>query len=169
MIWKWIGAMLVIAGCGAVGFSVASNHRKTEAGLRHLKEALAYMESELSYRLTPLPDLCRLAGSEMKGMIGRAFLQFAGELDSQISPNVSACVNGMLCRIELPGAVQEGFRQLGTSMGRFDLEGQLKGLELVQEYCDRELEKMSQNRDERLRSYQTLGLCAGAALAILFV
>jgi len=28
---------------------------------------------------------------------------------------------------------------------------------------------MSKDRDVRLRSYQTLGLCAGAALAILFV
>ena len=34
---------------------------------------------------------------------------------------------------------------------------------------DRELEVMGRNQEERLRSYQTLGLCAGAALAILFV
>ena len=33
----------------------------------------------------------------------------------------------------------------------------------------RELEKMSTDRDQRIRGYQTLGVCAGAALAILFV
>ena len=169
MIGKWIGAILVIAGCGGAGFSVASNHRKTESGLRKLVEALAYMESELSFRLTPLPDLCRLTGIAHKNAVGRALLQLAQELESQISPDVSACVYGMLCKAELPKPVQEGFRLLGTSLGRFDLEGQVKGLQQVQDYCRRELENMSQNREARLRSYQTLGLCAGAALAILFI
>ena len=42
-------------------------------------------------------------------------------------------------------------------------------MEIVRNYCDRELESLGKNGEERLRSYQTLGLCAGAALAILFV
>ena len=169
MIEKWIGAMLVIAGCGGAGFSVASNHRKTEAGLRQLLDALSYMERELTFRLTPLPDLCRLTGTAYKNVVGRAFLELSKDLESQISPDVGICVTRMLSRIELPNSVRDGIRQLGTSLGRFDLDGQLKGLKQVQDYCRRELETMSQNREERLRSYQTLGLCAGAALAILFV
>ena len=169
MIGKWIGAMLVVAGCGAVGFSVASGHRRTEAGLRQLMDALAYMESELSFRLTPLPDLCRLTGKAQKNGVGQALLTLAQELESQISPDVNACVHGMLCKVELPKPVQEAFCQLGTSLGRFDLDGQLKGLGQVQDFCRRELENLSLHREERLRSYQTLGLCAGAALAILFI
>ena len=31
------------------------------------------------------------------------------------------------------------------------------------------LSRLETNRENRLRSYQTLGLCAGAALAILFL
>ena len=169
MIGKWIGALLVIGGCGAVGFSAASSHRKTEAGLRQLLDALCYMESELSFRLTPLPDLCHFVGELQKSAVGQAFLSLASALENQISPDVNTCVHGMLSQAELPKAVQEGFRQLGMGLGRFDMDGQIKGIRQVQEYCERELETMSQNRDERLRSYQTLGLCAGAALAILFV
>ena len=58
---------------------------------------------------------------------------------------------------------------LGTSLGRFDLTGQLNGLEQVRSHCRRELEALAGNRDQRVRGYQTLGICAGAALAILFV
>jgi hypothetical protein len=39
----------------------------------------------------------------------------------------------------------------------------------VQEFCQREMEILSTNRANRLRSYQTLGLCAGAAMVILFI
>ena len=169
MIWKWVGAMLVIGGCGAVGFSVASHHRKTETGLRQLVEALSYMESELSFRLTPLPDLCRMVGSVQNNQIEQGFLMLSKALERQISPDVGACVSDMLCQQEYPKAVEEGYRLLGRSLGKFSLDGQVKALEQVQAYCIKELESMSQNRDERLRSYQTLGLCAGAALAILFV
>ena len=169
MIGKWIGALLIVAGCGAVGFSVASNHRRTEAGLRQLLDALMYMESELNFRLTPLPDLCRLTGVSQKNGVGEAFLQLSQAMENRHSPDVTLCVQKMMSEVELPKLVQEGFQLLGTSLGRFDLEGQVKGIHQVQDYCRRELETMGKNREERLRSYQTLGLCAGAALAILFV
>lgn len=169
MIGKWIGALLIVAGCGAVGFSVASNHRRTEAGLRQLLDALMYMESELNYRLTPLPDLCRSTGNANTHKVGQAFIKLSTALNNQSSAHVSSCVEKILLEVDLPKLVQEGFRLLGTSLGRFDLEGQVKGIQQVQDYCRRELETMGKNREERLRSYQTLGLCAGAALAILFV
>ena len=78
-------------------------------------------------------------------------------------------MNNSLQEGELPKRVREGFRLLGQNLGRFDLQGQLKGMETVRNYCDLELESLGKNREERMRSYQTLGLCAGAALAILFV
>ena len=59
------------------------------------------------------------------------------------------------------------FRNLGSSLGRFDLSGQLKGLQSVRGECLRELESLEKNQPERLKSYQTLGMCAGAALVII--
>ena len=66
-------------------------------------------------------------------------------------------------------SLRRPLRLLGQTLGRFDLPGQLKGIKAVQESCRRELARLERNRDARLRSYQTLGLCAGAALVILLV
>lgn len=169
MMWKWLGAMLVIAGCGSVGFVMAWAYKREERLLRNFKSALDFMTCELHYRLTPLPDLCRLAGSNQKNPVGETLLNLSNELEQQILPDVEYCMNLVLKHTELPKHVDAGFRLLGKNLGRFDLQGQLKGMEMVRDYCDRELETMGKNREERLRSYQTLGLCAGAALAILFV
>ena len=166
---KWIGAMLLIAGCGTVGFSMAWSHMREERLLRNLKSALDFMACELQYRLTPLPELCRMVSMEQKNPVGQVFLELSRELESQIQPDVAYCMNNCLEKAELPERLKEGLRLLGQNLGRFDLEGQLKGIEMVRSYCNRELEIMGKNRDERLRGYQTLGLCAGAALAILFV
>lgn len=168
--YKWIGAALIILGCGGFGFSFAMLHRREEAALRQLMGALDFMECELQYRLTPLPELCHQAASQSTGLIRGILERFALELDSQLSPDVGRCmVTAMAAAEAIPGKTQQCLLQLGNSLGRFDLDGQIKGLEAVRGECRRNLENLALNRDARLRSYQTLGLCAGAALAILFI
>ncbi len=60
-------------------------------------------------------------------------------------------------------------RTLSYSLGKFDLEGQLQGLEAAKADCQRRLQNMEQGKESRLRSYRALGLCGGAALAILLL
>lgn len=170
MSYKVLGALLVIAGCGGFGFALAANHRREERTLRQLVNVLDFMECELQYHLTPLPELCRQAGRESSGVIRGVMLALARELEDQISPDVASCMLAALSKTgEIPKLTYRCLRALGQSLGRFDLTGQLRGLEAVRATCRKELEDLAKNRDVRLRSYQTLGLCAGAALAILFI
>ena len=170
MIYKWLGALLVIGACGSFGFKLVATHKYEERTLRQLLATLDYMTCELRYRLTPLPVLCRQAAHEAKGVIADLLEILAGELEDQVSPDVNCC---MLSAIEktkgLPEYVIQNLILLGKSLGKFDLEGQLLGLEGVRHSCRCVLDELTRNRDNRLRSYQTLALCAGAAIAILFV
>jgi stage III sporulation protein AB len=70
---------------------------------------------------------------------------------------------------ELPVRIKSILSQLGYSLGRYDLEGQLQGIRIVRRRTEESLSHIRKNRDERLRSYQTLGICAGAALAVILV
>ena len=65
--------------------------------------------------------------------------------------------------------VKELLMSLGQSLGRFDLEGQLKGLAFVQEQCRNTLICLKSEQATRNRSFRVLGLCAGIALAILLI
>lgn len=169
MRYKWIGAILVIVGCGGFGFSMAAGHRKEEKLLRQLISVLQYMESELQYRLTPLPELCRQAGNEVNGLLHDIMLNLAREMDWQVSPDACSCMTAALRKShDIPVSLRKQLLQLGHSLGRFDLPGQLRGIQSVRVSCEETLKRLGRNRDSRLRSYQTLGLCAGAALAILF-
>lgn len=167
---KIIGAFLIIAGCGGVGFSMAAAHRREEKSLRQLIGALDYMGCELQYHLTPLPELCRSAAAEAGGSVSQVLLCLASELENQIAPDAASCMNAALAKTpKLTHRVRKSFARLGTSLGRFDLPGQLKGLDSVRQMCRQDLEELSKDRDLRLRNYQTLGLCAGSALAVLFL
>lgn len=170
MTYKWMGAILILASCGGFGFSLAAQHLREEKTLRQLLSALDFMGCELQYRMTPLPELCHQTGEAVKGAVGQAFHALAREMEHQVSADVESCMNAALASLpDLPGHARNGLATLGQTLGRFDLEGQLKGLEAVRLDCRGKLKALTENKEPRLRSYQTLGLCTGAALAILFI
>lgn len=170
MNYKMIGAVCVVAACGGCGFLFAAQYIQRVRLLRQLIAALDYMECELQYRNTALPELCDQTAQQCQGKIKTLFLTLSDELEAQISPNVALCMDITLKRCsDLPEQIKEMCTVLGRSLGKFDLHGQLKGLEATRSECREKLEMLLHNKDARIRSYQTLGLCAGAALAILFV
>ncbi len=167
---KIVGAAMILAACGWVGFAMAAAYRREERSLQQLIQALEHMKSELSYTMPPLPELCKSAAAGCSGLIASVLQALATELDMQLAPQAEACMQNALEKASnVPDSVREKLLQIGKSLGRFDLRGQLSGLEAAQELCRRDLEGLHSHREERIRSYQTLGLCAGAALVILFI
>lgn len=170
MSYKWIGAIFILTGCGGFGLSMVCQQRHQEKLLGQFLEVVNFMAWELSYHLTPLPELCRQAAGEVGGSLRGVLLSLCRELDTKASPEVSGCMKKALAdHRELTGPVRRLLFQLGRTLGRFDLPGQLQGLEALAASCRREQQKQQKNREDKLRSCQTLCLCAGAALVILFM
>ena len=170
MLIKIIGALLILVGCGSIGFRIAASQRKEERVMDMLCKCLDFMECELQYNLTPLPQLCRITAGQADGILRKVLHTLATELDNQISPDVESCVSATLGKCaELPQQAAVCLAELGKTMGRFDVDGQIKGLESVRQMCRRQLQALRDNKETRWRSYQTLGLCAGASIVILFI
>ncbi len=167
---RLIGAAMILAACGGMGFSMASAHKQKERMLRQLITAVQFMGCELTYRHTALPHLMVMCARQTTGQISQVFSSLAGELEQQLSPDAAYCMATVLATQQnMPVVVKEKLELLGQSLGRFDLNGQISGLETVDQLCQRELDGLLLNRDARIRSYATLGLCAGVALVILFI
>ena len=167
---KWIGAVLIIIACGGFSLMLAASYKKEERTLKSFICALDFMECELQYRMSALPDLCRQTAGVCEGVLRQIFAMLANELEDQISPDVNQCMQTVLAKSgNIPTQTKESLELFGENLGRFDLNGQLKGLEAVRQECRMKLNRLSGNKETHLRSYQTLGLCAGAALVILLM
>lgn len=170
MIAKYLGALLVVFGCTGFGFLLALSRRREEQLLQQLYNVLVFMESELTYRLTPLPDLCIAATRPAGTVLGQVLLQLAEQLQQQNAGDVALCMESVLSSYpELPRSSSHVLRQLGESLGIFDLSGQLRGLQLCQETCKNTLRSIRQHIQEQAKCYRLLGGCAGAALVILLL
>lgn len=167
---KVIGAAMIVLGCGSVGFKMAAGYLREERFLKQLITVLDFMECELQYRLTPLPELCKLAASQCSGSLSALFMTLKEELEAQISPDVERCMSAAIsAHKDLPGISQSILEMFGRTLGRFDLKGQLKGISDIRSECQINLDRLVDHKDNRLRSYRTLAICAGAALAILLI
>jgi stage III sporulation protein AB len=165
---KLMGALMILIGCGGYGMLMAMTHRREVTALHQLVRAMDGMICELEYRLTPLPELCRHGALQVTGSVGTCILALADALDSNLSPDVAVCTTHALKATPgLPKYVSAQIQALGQGLGRFDLPGQLTVLEQCKQACQGQLEVLEHHQTQRLRSYQTLGFCAGAALAIL--
>ncbi len=167
---KIIGAILITIGCGCVGVLITSAYRNQLQVLRQFIMILELIECELQYRQSNLPELCRIAAQNSTGIIKRIFASLADELDKQISPNVEKCMAAVLQRTDsIQKYTNEVFLLLGQSLGRFDLDGQIKGIKIVKSESERILNTHINNQEIRIRCCQTLSICAGAAIAILLI
>lgn len=170
MILKIFGCLLIITGCGIFGSLIAASYRRETSTLQQLLKALEYISCELQCRRTPLPELSQQASALSTGPISQFFYTLSMNLNRQIVPDARKCVDDILKEMDkIPDLTREELHELGYTLGIFDLEGQLNTLAIS---CDRIKEKLDhrmQEQNTRLRSYQTLALCAGAAISILLI
>lgn len=164
-----LGATLLILGCGGLGFSISASYKSEIHILKQLLSALDTVSCELQYRLSSLSRLSIVASENTSGCLRLVFLRFAEELDSQVSPDAECCMHSAISGVGLPSNVRTLLGTLGRSLGKFDVVGQLKGIENVQLEIKHILSTRTDKLEIRLRGYQTLGLCAGAAIAILLI
>ncbi len=167
---KVMGALLIVLGCSGVGFSMCRRFRALERSLGELCKCLKWMTWELKSRMPPLSALCRGAAELATGALSRTFARLAQEFDAQLIPDAASCMEAALREnADLSPEVAAVLRDVGRSLGKFSLCEQLEALEASSARAERALSELGEGRTLRLRNYRTLGICAGVALAILFL
>ena len=170
MILKILGVALTIISSSAIGFEIASAYLKEIKQCKQLISALEYVENELTYRHSPLPELFCMFSSRDSGPIGKVLVRTGEMLNEQISASVNDCMNIAITEAEgLSDKLVNVLKQLGNDLGKFDIDGQLNCISAVKVSCELLLKSISTKQTEKVRSMKTIGICAGAAVAILLI
>lgn len=164
---KLLGVLLVICSCGIVGTMLAATVKSNIKQLNELITIINTMENDLRFRLTPLPALCRFAATGGK-YLQYIFIAFAEEMENQISPDPTSCMDAALMRQKRKVIYVENYlKELARSLGRFDLDGQAKDLTFIRQRCQIDLDKLEKSKDLRIKNYQTISICLGIIVTIL--
>ena len=169
---KLIGLSLILAASGAVGAGLAGTVKRQQAQTLALIDALLRIRHELQYRLTPLPDIFAALGSGRNREIADFFSRFAAGLSS-----ARTCTVGYACRqalaqtrgLCLSGATRGTLLSLFDSLGKYDLEGSVQALDLALSRLREEAKTLQSGAAARCRTYLTLGICTGLAVAVILI
>ncbi len=165
-----LGAVLLLLGSGCFGMFLSAQYRREVLMLERLGELVEGISCELQYRLTPLPELLRSQSQNLDGPLRELLLELAAELEAQVAPDVGCCFHAALDKYPVfPPSVLQCLQELGRSLGKFDLKGQLLCLESVRSTCEARYQKMLAQQPGYLRCCRAYCICAGVVTVLLLL
>lgn len=169
---KLIGVLFVVLSAGSVGVQITLAMGRRCQLIRQLMSIVQLLKNEIAFCGTPLPQAFALAAASASGGLAQVFSTAAKEMDKFRWLRPQSALERAL---EAHSFLREGdpirsvLLELGAKLGKYDMENQLQGLELALVQLEEERQAAEQERRLRGRTYETLGVCAGLAIAILFL
>ena len=121
---------------------------------RHLQafcRAIELLRCEINYSLQPLPEVCALVADRLTG------------------PPAAAAALEAARGLQLPQDAVMAVLELCSALGRYDLDGENRMLDLTAKRLQAALARCEAEKRPRAKCYAALGLCTGLALLILAV
>lgn len=165
-----IGVIIIIIGCGFGGFLFSAAYKKELQALNSYIDLLNIFECELQYRSPPLTEIFAAFSATRNDSVSDFCKQLSCELDAQVCPNVQSCVQAVLNKNnDIPPETKGLLEKMGTSLGKFNIAGQVLEIKCLRKEAQNKFAYLLKNQDSKTKNYKTLGLCAGAAIAILLI
>lgn len=168
---KLAASVLIVFSGGVFGLTVAHSYGTRPEQLKTLRGALAMLETEITYGLTPLPDALLGVGHHIEGCVGKFFTEVGTLLNQDQGPSSGEAWEQSLEILREEASLTLGdteiLRQFGFSLGVSDRENQIKNLKLIQEQLRNQEAKAERLRDSNQRMWRTMGFLA--SLAVVFI
>lgn len=168
---RLVGAVLLAAGPAVAGFHAAGRLARRPRLLRELTAALEQMEREISFRLTPLPELFDRLSREYNGPVGTLFACCARNMEDLGRRTLSQIWRQALAEaaLDLEGRGLRALEELGEVLGRYDGDGLRDTLRQTCGELSAAAAEAEEERERKERMDQVLGLTTGALLVILLM
>lgn len=166
---RLIGAAMIICGAGSFGITKTVQFYRQQRQLRAFLNTLEILKCELNYTLFPLPKLCRVTAERSERSCALFLRKYAGLLENGSCRSVAARQALSNVKICLPPDAEIAVLELFSTLGRYDLDGEESILSLTQHRLKTALERGETEKRPMAKGYALLGICTGAAIAILLV
>ena len=161
---KIIGCLFLTAASFGAGCLLSARLFRRRAFLRRLLSFVSLLSTELRYRGGDIFDL-------ESDCAGRSQLPAlcVGKPESCFEDAWNAAINAFPATFSLTGEDISLLREIGSQLGKTDLEGQLKHLSLLEIRVRAHLRDAEECMAQKSRIYKTMGFFVGASAAIVLM
>lgn len=155
---------------GSFGITAGVRYYRASRHLQAFCRAIELLRCEINYSLQPLPEVCALVADRLTGPPAAFFRCFAAQLREPVSRDRAAAAALEAARgLQLPQDAVMAVLELCSALGRYDLDGENRMLDLTASRLQAALARCEAEKRPRAKCYAALGLCTGLALLILAV
>lgn len=168
---RLVGALLTAGGGALLGFMAAGRLARRAEVLRMLASAVEQMDREISFQLTPMPELMERLAANYPPPVGTLFHNCRRGMETLGRRSMGeiwrqALADAPLDLEERETAVLE---ELGEALGRFGESGLRSALSRAGAELTRAGELARSEAEKRGRMYRVLGAASGGLLVILLL
>ena len=165
------GAIVLLAGCGAIGFYLAAQEGFRVQDLQEFKKALMVLSSEIEHMRSPLPMACANIAKRTKEPISTLFAHFSklltendGETAYQLWVQTIESQKNRMYLAEEDWDAIEGF---GKTLGYLDKHMQQSAITCTIGYIDEKTTELQTQSEKNKRMYRSLGVIGGLLLVVM--
>ncbi|WP_416149548.1 stage III sporulation protein SpoIIIAB [Salipaludibacillus sp. HK11] len=168
----WLGASMIVFASALVGMELANRLDRRTNLLRHVKVALETFDTEVAFAMMPLSQAFGQVSKQLPSPVKEFFSKVAVKLTEDEATAFEVweeVLDSWKTNVDLEKKDIEILRQFGQTLGKQDIHGQRKQIQLTQSYL-KHMEDTAVDAQKKYRSmYRSLGLLGGLLLVIMLL
>ena len=165
---KYIILFILLGSSSYIGVLISKRYGNRTKELKEMKNALNILSTQIKFTYEPLPKIFKEISEKLDNNIGEIFKNAYNNMEKDTAGLawISAIDSS---NTNLNKEDKEVLKNLSNLLGQVDAEGQLKEIELVNNFLDMQIEKSEQERRKNEKLYKTLGVTIGMAIVIILI
>lgn len=170
---KIFGLLLILGGATGIGVLYGEMMRNRIEQLKDIYKSVLFMENEISYLYTPLPEVFELLGNKasepFKSIYSRiSELLVKREVD-EVSIAFQKAINENRDKLYLNDEDIKLIKDFMKNIGEGDVEREVSIMKYTKEVIRKKIEDVEKDNYIKIKLYRTMGFSIGAVIAIIFI
>lgn len=168
---KWIGLLLVLVGSGGIGLSLVGEYTMRIHTLSQIRDMMHYMNDLILYEYVSLPEAFARTAERMEAPFSDFLKKVAFQMEEFSGENISFLwkSNARMIKDRMNKKDYAEFADCMRQTGFSDVTGQSQTLKAYEQRLELQLHRLTEQKEEKCRLYQTLGIMSGVFFCILLI
>lgn len=168
---KLLAVCLILGSCTLLGFGLADRLKRQAETIGQLRHVLNTLSNEISFSLSPLPDVLRRVSKEDLGMVSDFAACVARELAQGGSFREAwlSALEQYRRRLGISERTVQILQNLGHSLGTLSRELEVGNIHIALGALKEEEQRVRARYDKDAKMYRSLSIMAGILIVVIFL
>lgn len=173
MLVKSLGIVIILIASSLFGYSLSYDYLTRLKNLEQLNKMLLLLKGEIKYNNSGIGEAIMKVASQSENIIGK-FLDYTWRQFNEKECSIKEAWDKGIVGVLEPEAKLKPediliVREVGLNLGITDRETQINNILNTMDVIEIKIKELNETRGEKCRLYRTLGVMAGAFMAIVLI